>query len=114
MTAYARNVSLQIPSNIKETASEDGGVLLDVDRGICFSINSVGLKIWQSLKQGRSADQIVEALQRDYTVSRQELLNDVRTFLGQLESSGLLGHRDAKKTGGLFRRILGRRSVSNG
>ena|SRR5207302_4590014 len=103
--------SLQIPSSIKETASEDGGVLLDIDRGICFSLNSVGLKIWQCLKQGRTADQIVEALQGEYSVSREQLEDDVGTFLERLESSGLLVHEHPATTGGLFRRLMRRRSA---
>ncbi|HEV7550701.1 MAG TPA: PqqD family protein [Candidatus Angelobacter sp.] len=103
--------SLQIPSSIKETASEDGGVLLDIDRGICFSLNSVGLTIWQSLKQGRTVDEIVEILQGEYSVSREQLTGDVRTFLESLQSSGLVAHEYAPKTAGLFRRFWGRRSA---
>jgi hypothetical protein len=105
MAAFTGEFSLQIPSSIKETASEDGGVLLDVDRGLCFSLNSVGLKIWESLKEGCSADQIAEKLQREYSISFEQASTDVRTFLEELQSSGLLGDRTAKKTRGLFRRL---------
>ena len=101
--------SLRIPSSIKETSSEDGAVLLDVDRGICFSLNAVGLTIWQSLKQGRNADQIVEVLQGSYSVPREQLAEDVRIFLESLESSGLLVHEHPARTTGLFQRIWGRR-----
>ena len=111
MTNHIGNASLRIPPGIRETASEDGGVLLDIDRGICFGLNSVGLKIWESLKQGCNADQIVEVLQHEYPVSRDELTNDVHAFLARLESSGLLGTRPLKKTGGMFRRIFGKNSV---
>ena len=38
-----------IPDGIRETVSEDGAVLLDIDQGICFSLNPVGLKIWELL-----------------------------------------------------------------
>ena len=105
MAAFTGEFSLQIPSSIKETASEDGGVLLDVDRGLCFSLNSVGLKIWEFLKEGCNADQIAEKLQRTYSIPYEQALTDVRTFLEQLQSSGLLGDRTAKKSRGLFRRF---------
>jgi len=109
MAAFIGEFSLRIPSSIKETACEDGGILLDIDRGICFSLNSVGLAIWESLKQGCSTEQIVEKLQREYSMPHEQVLTDVRTFLDQLQSSGLLGDRPAK-TGGLFSRFWRRAS----
>ena len=39
-----------IAPSVRETASEDGAVLLDIEQGICFSLNPVGLKIWELLK----------------------------------------------------------------
>lgn len=105
MAAFTGEFSLQIPSSIKETASEDGGVLLDVDRGLCFSLNSVGLKIWESLKEGCSADQIAENLQREYSISCEQASTDVRTFLEQLHSSGVLGERPIRKSRGLLRHL---------
>jgi len=37
-------------------------MLLEVEQGICFSLNPVGLRIWKLLKERRSVDQIVDAL----------------------------------------------------
>lgn len=96
---------LQIPMSIKETASEDGGVLLDVERGICFSLNPVGLKIWDFLKAGRTANEIVEALRGEYSISREELMEDVCAFLRRLESSGLLVPAQPATKDGLLLRI---------
>src|SRR5208282_3160780 len=36
-----------IAPSVRETASEDGAVLLDIEQGICFSLNPVGLRIWE-------------------------------------------------------------------
>jgi hypothetical protein len=44
----------------RETASEDGAVPLDIEQGICFSLNSVGLKIWELLNKRYSVDQIAD------------------------------------------------------
>ena len=51
-----------IAPGVRETASEDGAVLLDIEQGICFSLNPVGLKIWELLKKHYSVDQIAEVL----------------------------------------------------
>ena len=53
---------LIIAPGVREVTSEDGGVLLEVEQGICFSLNPVGLRIWKLLKERRSVGQIVDAL----------------------------------------------------
>jgi len=30
----------------------DGGVLLDIDKGLCYSLNLVGAKIWLAIESG--------------------------------------------------------------
>ena len=100
---------LHIPSSVKETASEDGAVLLDVERGICFSLNFIGLKIWELLKKGYDQAQIVDTLQKDYSITREQLQDDVRQFMQELESSKLLVDDDQPEKGRFFRRLWGKR-----
>lgn len=90
-----------IAPGIRETASEDGAVLLDIEQGICFSLNPVGLKIWELLKKGCSVDQIADALAQDFPVSRSQLLSDVVEFLQALEAKRLIrrpGHTVATRS----------------
>ncbi|MGE5324678.1 MAG: PqqD family protein [Actinomycetota bacterium] len=87
---------LSIPSSVKETASEDGAVLLDVEQGVCFSLNSSGLRIWTLLRQGNNIEQIADALQSDYSVLRPQLLDDLCGFMSELESRKLLLVGDSK------------------
>ncbi len=79
-----------IAPGVRETASEDGAVLLDIEQGICFSLNPVGLKIWELLKKRYSVDQIADALVQDFTVPRSQLLSDVVEFLQSLEAKRLI------------------------
>ncbi len=81
-----------ISPGVRETASEDGAVLLDIEQGICFSLNPVGLRIWQMLKDRRSVDQIADTLAQDFPVSRSQILADVVEFLQALETKRLI-HR---------------------
>jgi hypothetical protein len=81
-----------ISPSVRETASEDGAVLLDIEQGICFSLNPVGLRIWQMLKDRQSVDQIADALAQDFPVPRSQLLSDVFEFLQALETKHLI-HR---------------------
>ena len=79
-----------IAPSVRETASEDGAVLLDIQQGICFSLNPVGLKIWELLKKRYSVDQIADALAQDFPVSRSQLFSDVVEFLQALEAKRLI------------------------
>jgi hypothetical protein len=81
-----------IAPGVRETTSEDGAVLLDIDQGICFSLNPIGLRIWEMLKQHYSLERIVDALERDFHVPRTDLVLDVREFLMELEFKHLIRH----------------------
>jgi hypothetical protein len=79
-----------IAPSVRETASEDGAVLLDIEQGICFSLNPVGLKIWELLKTHHSVDEIADDLAHDFAVPRSQLLSDVVEFLQSLEAKRLI------------------------
>ena len=102
-----------VSPNVKETASEDGAVLLDIEQGVCFSLNSLGLRIWELLKRGHNPDQIVIELEKDYSVPRAQLLVDVHEFMDELEARKLLlsPRVGSDQTGqqGLFSRLWRRR-----
>ena len=83
-----------IAPSVRETASEDGAVLLDIEQGICFSLSPVGLKIWELLKTHHSVDEIADDLAQDFPVPRSQLLSDVVEFLQSLEAKRLIHRAD--------------------
>lgn len=83
---------MMIAPGVRETASEDGAVLLDIEQGVCFSLNPVGMRIWELVKKRYSVAQIADALARDFPVPRSQLLADVIEFVQLLEAKRLL-HR---------------------
>jgi hypothetical protein len=115
MVNSSGQVHLHIPDSVKQTASEDGAVLLDVERGICFSLNTVALDIWQLLKLGRNETEMLEIMLAKYPVSREQLHADIQAFLGNLHASGLLiADGAAEQKSGFRRRLWSRwRSVWN-
>ena len=84
------NPTLEIAPSVRETANQDGAVLLDIEQGICFSLNPVGLRIWELLKLHYSVDQIVQALAKDFPVPPSQLHTDVQEFINALEAKRLL------------------------
>ncbi len=82
--------NITISPGVRETASEDGAVLLDIEQGICFSLNPVGLKIWRMLKEQFSLDQITDSLEEEFHTPRLELMADICQFVSQLEAKHLI------------------------
>jgi hypothetical protein len=73
-------------------AELDGeAVLLNVDTGIYFGLDSVGTNIWKLLCDGDGVadDEIVGRLSAEYDVEPDQLRVDVAEFLGLLVSKGL-------------------------
>jgi Coenzyme PQQ synthesis protein D (PqqD) len=100
MSDLTTTTDFTIAPGVREASSEDGAVLLDIEQGICFSLNPVGLRIWELLKQQRSLDEIADALGREFPVSRSQLLSDATEFLAALESKHLIrgsGHALPKR-----------------
>jgi hypothetical protein len=79
-----------IAPGVRETASADGAVLLDIEQGICFSLNPVGLRIWELLKKRCSLDQIADALGQEFSVPRSQILSDASEFIEALEARHLI------------------------
>jgi len=107
MSEPATITDFTIAPGVRETSSQDGAVLLDIEQGICFSLNPVGLRIWELLKKRCSIDQIADALGQEFSVSRAQLLSDAREFIEALEAKHLIcrpGHLGPKKP--WFSRIL--------
>ena len=107
MSEPATITEFTIAPGVRETSSQDGAVLLDIEQGICFSLNPVGLRIWELLKKGCSVDQIVDALGQEFSVPRTELLSDANEFIEALEAKHLIRRpNDTLPKKSWFSRIL--------
>lgn len=87
-----------IPAGIRETRSPDGAVLLDIEQGVCFSLNRLGLKIWDLLKEGQPVDKVADTLANEFPISRQQILTDVQEFVSALEAKHLICRFEQKQS----------------
>jgi hypothetical protein len=83
------NNSLVSPG-IRAVLSDDGGVLIDVNQGIMFSLNLIGSIIWKYLAEGLSPENIVDLISRECHVERDLVLTDMNDFVAALVRQGLL------------------------
>lgn len=94
--------------SVRHSETQDGAVLLDIRQGVCFSINPVGSRIWNMLKEEQSFDSIVDRLAAEFMIPRQQLCSDVMEFTTALHKRGLLlsGAERATKRPGAFRNAI--------
>lgn len=86
--------SIQLAQNVRDTINQDGAVLLDIKQGVCFSVNPVGARIWQMLKDRYPVDQIAASLESEFKVPRSQIETDISDFLQSLRESKLLQRED--------------------
>jgi len=76
---------------LEKLAVNEEGFIFDPETGNSFTVNQTGLLILKLLKEGKSEEEIVEALTREYDVSPEEARRDLLDFIEQLRLNGLLG-----------------------
>jgi len=87
-----------ISPGVRATYSEDGAVLLDINKGVCYSLSPVASRIWltiESCPSGITLDGIVGALGTHYGTPYQQLLADTEECLDSLRQLGL-AHRNGR------------------
>lgn len=91
-------VQFSIVPDVRSVINADGGVLLNLKRGVCYSLNGVGARVWSMLAEGQGlqSEVLVDKLATQFVVPRQRLAEDVVTFLRTLENKGLVQAAEAK------------------
>ena len=75
---------------VSDIHSGDGAALLDTERGLCFSMNPSGARIWQLLKLGHSPGLITKILATEFAIDELCARKDVVEFIDALHANGLL------------------------
>ncbi len=74
-----------------DTTELDGDkVMMDLDKGQYFALNSVGSAIWDIIENPISVNEIVETLLKEYEVEKEECEASVIEFLQGLENAELI------------------------
>lgn len=82
----------KIVQNKKIDASDIDGdkVMMDLDKGMYFSLNSVGSRIWDIIENPITIDQVVEVLLSEYDIDKNECKETVVSFIKGLEENELI------------------------
>jgi hypothetical protein len=79
--------------DVRSTYSEDGAVLLDIRKGLCYSLNPVAARVWSTVEASPSGIDfpgLVEVMETHYKISHEQLESDITEYLAKLEEIGLV------------------------
>src|SRR6266849_9833584 len=79
-------------THVRATYTADGAVLLDINKGVCYSLDAVASRLWVTIETsptGLTLEGIVGTVETDFPVSRQELENDNAEWLDKLQRMGV-------------------------
>jgi hypothetical protein len=79
-----------ISPDCKVSLNQDGAVFLHTAKGIVYTSNGIGARIWQGLQDRQSVDEISAQIAVDYGVPGERVRQDAVHFLAELESQGFL------------------------
>lgn len=68
----------------------DATVLLDAERGLYYTLNEVGGRVWELLAAGEPVVEMLQVLESEYQVNRTTLVTDVETLLATLRALRLI------------------------
>ena len=65
-------------------------VLLNLNTGVYFGLDSVGTRIWNLLQEHRSLQMVLDALLQEYDVTEAQGRQDLLTLVSQMREKGLI------------------------
>ena len=84
---------LTIPTQVMSRLVGEETVLLDLASGHYFGLDAVGKLIWESVSDGQSLTDAVDAIVAEYEVDKSQAEADVTAFADQLVERGLLAQQ---------------------
>lgn len=69
---------------------DDEMVMMDVDKGSYFGLNSMGSEIWNSIEEPKTIQELVDELIKEYEISEDECKTEVTKFIDALVDVNLI------------------------
>lgn len=77
--------------HVRADVTDDGLVLLDLDKGQIFSANPIAARIWQGIVvDNKPKDEVIEAIAREWGSTSEVVAKDLETFVDKLKRQALV------------------------
>jgi len=80
----------QHPDVIETPLDRTEAALIHLGKKLPFHLNHTGLRVWRLLKQGRTIEEVVDALDREFDIDPNDVRKDVAAFVEELLTHGLV------------------------
>ena len=81
---------ITISPNVVSRAVGDETVILDLESGTYFGLDSIGARVWQMMEEGRTLSEICDVMVDEYDVSRETLEQDAVRLASELAAKRLI------------------------
>ena len=85
-----RRVTLRCAPGVVSTAQGDQTILCDFKRGMYYTLNDVGSRVWMLLANGATLDALIYAIQQEYAAPQNVIESDVSKLLADLRTACLI------------------------
>ena len=81
---------ITISPNVVSRAVGDETVILDLESGTYFGLDSIGARVWQMMEEGKTLSEICDVMVDEYDVSRETLEQDAVRLASELTAKRLI------------------------
>ena len=90
VTALTIKSSVHINDTVLFQELQGEAALLDLKTGIYFSLDTVGTRIWQLLREHEVLSKVVEAMLSEYDVTEDRCRQDLLDLVEEMRQQGLV------------------------
>lgn len=90
MTPPAPDVRVRRAAEVVFQELEGEAVIVNLDRGTCFTLDPVGTRIWQLLGEEERLARVAHALTLEFDVDEETATSELHAIVGDLLARGLL------------------------
>lgn len=83
-TKVARNI------NIATNKIDDEVIMMSLEKGNYYSVNSIGTRIWNIIEQEKNVKEICDTLLQEYDIDKEHCEKAVIAFLEKMKTADLL------------------------
>jgi hypothetical protein len=80
----------EVPENVNAHLNNEGVVLLHAGKGLVFTANRMGARIWQGISRRQTVESIAAQIGEEYGLSRSRVLEESQAFVAALRAQGLV------------------------
>jgi beta-galactosidase GanA len=89
-----QSTTYKVSTNHLYSEIADEAVILNLESGVYYGLNSVGVDIWQWLQQPQTEEKLLDLVLEEYEVTPEQAKQDLQSILKEMLEVGLLEVRE--------------------